>query len=164
MKRGVNDHAKPNAPPGETPTIPGTLPTPRPKHGPKPGPTPDHCRRCRYPLVGLAEDDPCPECGSRIRQVGPHAIIENNTVAAGMCICIGGVMLFAVCAGGWPAIFVVPVVGLIAVIFGEREARSRRRRDLPMSRATLIFSILGWLMFLPAVVLLITLLLIRLIP
>lgn len=160
MNRGVNDHASPNATPGKTQTTPGTQPTP----GPKPGPTPDHCRRCRYPLVGLAEDDPCPECGSRIRQVGPHAIIENNTVSAALCICIGGVMLFAVCAGGWPAIFVVPVVGLIAVIFGEREARSRRRRDLPLSRATLIFSILGWLMFIPPVVLLITLMVFRLIP
>lgn len=133
-------------------TSPGDAPTAPDRAA---GPTPDHCRRCRYPLIGLAEDIPCPECGSFIRQVGPHRIIESNVLGAGSCIGIGALLLFVACAGFWPAILLVPFLGLTALIYGECEARSRRKQDLPRSSVTVVTSILGWLMFLPPLALLV---------
>ena len=124
------------------------------KHSRGPTPPIDNCARCRYPLTGLADDAPCPECGSSLRQAGPHVYRRANLHGAITCLAIGVLAMVLVATSRVvPILVAVPVLAIIAVMYCELDARDRRRAGLPRSNANLTVSLLGWCMFIPMPVL-----------
>jgi hypothetical protein len=65
-------------------------------HEPDAGSVPpiDYCARCRYPLTGIPDDAPCPECASRRRRSGnPDEASVPSIVALALGV-ISAVILF----------------------------------------------------------------------
>ena len=82
----------------------------------------DYCARCRYPLTGLPQECPCPECGSTRRRHGnPSEASYTATVALARGV-ISAVILFL-----GPLAFAVLLLGPAASIAGVLALASSRR-------------------------------------